>query len=97
MRRNHAVRGIYHERFVSRWLHGKYKRRPGNAVHRGRLHKRSVHRWHGFAAILRVMTVRRALYRIAALHGLLGRHRRAAVECIRRESDGQHRQKNCSS
>jgi hypothetical protein len=97
MRRNHAVRGIYRERFVSRWQHSKYNRRVGNAVHRGRLHKRSVHRWHGFAAILRVMTVRRALHRIAALHRLLGGHRRAAVECIRRESDCQHRQKNWPS
>jgi hypothetical protein len=29
----------------------------GNAMHGGGRHKRSMHRWHGFAAILSVMTV----------------------------------------
>jgi hypothetical protein len=63
-------------------------------MHGGGLHKRSVHRWHGFAAILSVMTVRRALHRMAALHRLFRRRRGAAVECIRRESGCKYRQKN---
>ena len=63
-------------------------------MHRGRLHKGSVHRRHSVAAIFTVMTVRRARHRIAALHRLLRRRRSAAVKCVRRESDGKHRQKN---
>jgi len=62
-------------------------------MHGGRLHKRSVHRLHGLATILSVMPVRRARHGIAALHRLFCR-RGTAVECIRRESDCQHRQKN---
>ncbi len=63
-------------------------------MHGGGLHKRSAYRWHGLAAILRVMAVRRARHRIAALHGLFWRQRRTAVEGIGRESDCEHRQKN---
>jgi hypothetical protein len=63
-------------------------------MHRGGLHKRSVHRRHGFAAILSVMTVRRARHRMATLHRLFRRRRGTAVECIPRESDCQYRQKN---
>ena len=58
MRRNHAPRGIYGMSLVSRWQHCEHNVRGGNAMPGGGLHKRSVHRWHGLAAILRVMTVR---------------------------------------
>ena len=45
---------------------------------------------HGLAAILSVMTMRVALHRIAALHGLLGRSHANAIERIARESDGEN-------
>jgi hypothetical protein len=35
MRRNHAVRGIYGVRLVSRWQHGEHKVRGRNAMHGG--------------------------------------------------------------
>jgi hypothetical protein len=63
-------------------------------MHGGGLHKRSVHRRHGLAAILSVMPVRRARHRIAALHRLFWRRRSTTVKCIRRESDCQYGQKN---
>jgi len=66
-------------------------------MHGGRLHKRSVHRLHGLAAILSMMPVRRARHRIAALHRLFRRRRDTAVERIRRESGCQHCQKNWPS
>jgi len=57
MRRNHAVRGIYGVGLVSRWQHCEHKERERIAMHGGRLHKRSTHRWHGLAAILTAMAV----------------------------------------
>src|SRR5882762_7548312 len=93
MCRNHAIGGIQGERLGSRWKHGEYKGRVGNALHRGGLHKRSVYRWHGLAAILRVMAVRRARHRIAALHSLFWRDRRTAVKRVRCKSDCDHHQK----
>jgi len=50
------------------------------------LHKRPVRGWHGLAAILTVVTMRRAMHRIAALHRLFWRRRGTAVECVRCES-----------
>jgi len=94
MRRNHAVRGIYGVTLLSPWQHCEHNVRGRNAMPGGRLYKRSVHRWHGFAAILRAMTVRRARHRFAALHRLFRRCRGTAVKCVRRESDRQYRQKN---
>jgi hypothetical protein len=93
MRRNHPVKGIYYVRLASRWQHCEYKGRGRNAMHGGGLHKRSVHRRHGLAAILSVMTVRRARHRIATLHRLFWRRRGAAVECICREGDCEDRNK----
>jgi len=84
MGRNHAVGGIYGVRFASRWQHGEYSGRVGNAMHGGGLRKRSVHRWHGFAAVLGVMPVRRTRHRITTLHRLFGGRRGTAVKCIRR-------------
>ena len=66
-------------------------------MHGGGLHKRSVHRRHGLAAILSVMTIRRARHRIATLHCLLGCRRGTAVECIRSERDCQYRKKKWPS
>jgi hypothetical protein len=63
-------------------------------MHRRGLHKRSMHRWHGLAAILAVMTVRRALHRIATFHRLFGRRRTTTIDGIRRESNRERRQKN---
>jgi hypothetical protein len=57
----------------------------------------SVHRWHGLATFLTMMTVRRAPHRIAALHRLFGRGHAAAVERIRRDCEDEHSQKNSSS
>jgi hypothetical protein len=57
MGHNHGIGRIYCVRLASRWQHCAHKRRVGNAMHGGGLHKRSMHRWHGFAAILSVMTV----------------------------------------
>ncbi len=94
MRRKHSVRGTCGVRLASRWEHCEYKGRVGNAMHGGGLHKRRVHCWHAFAAILSVMAVRRARHRIAALHRVLGRRRGGTVECIRRKSDCEHREKN---
>jgi hypothetical protein len=51
-------------------------------------------RRHRLAAILAVMAVRRTMHRPAALHGLLGRSERIAVQCITRESQGQDGEKN---
>jgi len=57
MLRNRADRGVYAVRFVKR-LHGSEddggKR---NALQRRRLTDSSVHRWHGLATILTMMTV----------------------------------------
>jgi len=91
---NHAVRGIYYVRLASRRQHCEYKGSGRNTMHGGGLHKRSVHRRHGFAAILSVMTVRRARHRIATLHRLFGSRRGIAVECIYREGGCQCGQKN---
>jgi hypothetical protein len=63
-------------------------------MHRGGLHKRSVHRLHGLATILSVMPGRRARQRIAALHRLFRRRRGATVEGVPRESDCQHCQQD---
>ena len=54
------------------------------------LHEGAVRRWHVLAAILTVMTMRRAMHRFAALHRLLRRGRSAAVKCIRREGDSEY-------
>jgi hypothetical protein len=94
MGRNHTIRGIYCVRLASRWQHCEYKGRGRNTMHGGGLHKKTVHRWHGFAAMLSVMTVRRARHRIATLHRLFGRRRGTALECICRERDRQYHQKN---
>ena len=94
MGRNHAIGGIYCVRLASRWQQCEYKGRGRNAMGGGRLHKRSVHRWHGLTAILSVMAVRRARHRIATLHRLFGRRRGTAVKCIGGERDCQYRQKN---
>jgi len=63
-------------------------------MHARRLHKWSVHRCHGLAAILSVMTVRRARHGIAALHGLFWRRRGTAIERICGERHYQNREKN---
>ena len=49
---------------------------------------------HGLATILRVMPMRRARHRVAAVHRLFGRCCRATVERIRRESDHQQCQQH---
>jgi len=63
-------------------------------MHRHRLHKRSMHRGHGFAAIHPLVMVRRAVHRIAAPHCLFWRRGSLAVECIRPESNREYRQKD---
>jgi hypothetical protein len=63
-------------------------------MHGGGLHKRSAHGWHGLAAILTVMAVRRARHRIAAVHRLLWRRHCTAVQGIRREHQYEYCQKN---
>jgi len=60
----------------------------------GGLHKRSAHGWHGLAAVLTVVAVRRARHRIAAVDRLFRRRDCTAVQGIRRKSDCQHRHKN---
>ncbi len=97
MGRNHAISGIYCVRLASRRQYCEYKKRGRNTMHGGGLHKRSVHRWHGFAAILSLMSVRRARHRIATLHRLFGRRRGIAVERIRHKRDCQYRQNNWHS
>jgi len=94
MHRNHAAGGDQTVRLSSRWQHGQYNGRVGNAMRAGGLHKRSAHGWHGLAAILTVVAVRRARHRMTTLHRLFGSRRGIAVEGIRRKSDCQHRQKN---
>ncbi len=56
-------------------------------MHRRGLHKWSVHRGHGLAAILTVAAARRTVHRLAALHRLFWRRRGLAVECIYSQSD----------
>ncbi len=56
------------------------------------LHKRSVRRRHVLAAIHAVMTVRRAMHGMAALHRLFGRRHGLAVKRIRRQSECKCRQ-----
>jgi hypothetical protein len=63
-------------------------------VTRRKLHKRTVRRWHRLAAILTVVTMRRAMHRIAALHRLFRRRRGITVERIRRKGDCEDRPKN---
>jgi hypothetical protein len=58
MCRNHTAGGIQDVGFASRWQHSEYKWRVGNAMHGGRLYKRSAYRWHGLAALHPMMTVR---------------------------------------
>ena len=81
---------------LARYGHNcEYTRREGNAVHGQGLHKGSMHRGHGLAAILTMfVAVRRARHRVAALHRLFRRRRGAAVECISRESDCEHHDQN---
>jgi hypothetical protein len=93
MCRNQAASRVSGAKFVSRGKHSTYQGRVGNAMHGARLKKRSTHCWHGLAAILTVMTVRRARHRIAAPHRLFWRCG-ITVECICRESDGEYRQKS---
>jgi hypothetical protein len=57
MGRNHRTGGIYRLRLATHGLQGEHKRRVGNAMHGGGLHKRSMHCWHGLAATLGIMTV----------------------------------------
>jgi hypothetical protein len=57
MGRYHRIGRIYCVRLASRWQHCEHKRRGGNAMKGGGLHKRSMHGWHGFAAVLSMMTV----------------------------------------
>jgi hypothetical protein len=59
-------------------------------VNCGGLTDSRVHAWHGLAAILTMMTMRRTSHRVAALHRLFGRGHANAVESIRRESDDKH-------
>ena len=57
---------------------------------RGRgLRKRSVRRRHVLAAIHAVMTARRAMHGMAALHRLFGRRHGLAVKRIRRQRERQ--------
>jgi len=65
-------------------------------MYRCSLHKRRVHRWHGFAAILTVVTVRRALHRVTALHRFLSGVRGTAVERIGGQRDREQDQQKCS-
>jgi len=51
---------------------------------------------HALAAILSVMTVRVAVHRIAALHGLLGCSHADAIERIARESDDENYDRHSS-
>jgi hypothetical protein len=60
MRRNQVIREVEALRFAGYWQNCGYNGGVGNAMHGGGLHKRSVHCWHGLAAILTLMTVRRA-------------------------------------
>jgi hypothetical protein len=88
MLHNAASRRIYVVRFIERFYDRDHDRRVPNATHNRGLHKRSVHCLHGLAAILAVMTVRRTRHGVTALHRLL-RRRCPAIECIRRQSDGE--------
>ena len=63
-------------------------------MHVSGLHKRSPHRWHGLAAILTALPMRRARHRIAAVHRLFWRRHCTAVQRVCREQDCNHRQKN---
>ena len=94
---NEASGRIYVERLDRRWQNREYDVCEGSAMHRRGLHKRSVHRWHGLAAILTMVTVRRAMHRLAALHGLFGRSHGRAVKRVDRESDRDQRRKKCPS
>jgi hypothetical protein len=62
-------------------------------MHGRRLYKRSVRRWHGLAAILTMVAVRRTMHGVAALYRLCWRRRRPTVECIRSERDREDRPK----
>lgn len=70
--------------------------RERDAVPRRWLPDSSVQGWHGLAAILAMMPVRRTMHGPAALHGLLGRGERIAIQCVPGESQGQEGEKNSS-
>ena len=97
LRGNEASGRIYAKKFDRRWQNREYDVCDGNAMYRRGLHKRSVHRWHGLAAILSMVAVRRAMHRLAALHGLLGRSHGRAVERVDCENDRERRRKKCPS
>ncbi|MGA7626194.1 MAG: hypothetical protein WCA91_21725 [Candidatus Acidiferrales bacterium] len=83
-------RSTFGERWASCCEHCKRRSRRQRVrrdVYGGRLHEWSVHRRHGLAAILTVMTVRRTRHGSTTLHGLLGRRYGPTVERIRCESD----------
>jgi len=72
---------------VGEWLHSTMRHwRTRDAVYCGGLTDSRVHGWHGLAAILTVMTMRRTAHGIAALHRLFGRSHPDAVERIRCQS-----------
>ncbi len=83
-------------RFIGRCQYCDHNRRVRNALHQRGLYERCVHRWHRLAAILTMMTSRRARHRVTALHRLLRRRHRTAVERIRRESDPENNYQNWS-
>jgi len=53
-------------------------------------------RGHGLAAVLTVMTMPHALHRLAALHRLLSRRPRSAIEGVSGESDRENSRKDVS-
>jgi len=58
MLRDGGDRGFYAVRFIGRLKHRDHDRGVLNPLHERGLAKGSVHRWHGLAAILTMMTLR---------------------------------------
>ena len=62
MRRYDAQGEVQSWQFATRWHHCEHSGLEGHAMHRGGLHKRSARVWHSLAAILTMVSMRRAMH-----------------------------------
>src|SRR5207302_8646415 len=94
MRWYDACREVQHWQFATRWHHcGRSERKRDATIRRGP-YKGRAHVWHSLAAILTMVSMRRAMHWIAALHRLFCVCRGKAVKCIRGKRKTNHCDKN---
>ena len=95
LRSKDASRRIQAWRCINPRQYCEENRRERQTVSRSGLYKRHVHGRHGLAAFLAVLVaVRRALHRVAALHGLLGRCHGSAIHRVPRDRCNQGQAQN---